>query len=164
MGISISKSTSTEYQFVLGKIPSDPSIHATDILKLNIYSISLPTVSLNPNEFYWQGKHIEAHAGGITFDPITINFLVDNNFDNWKVLFNWLTFVADNKERPSREFDEYVTDGSIIIFDNFSKINTTVTFKNMWISSLGEVTFSIRDGESLVECSATFYYDRYSID
>lgn len=160
----ISKATATEYAFVLGKIPSDDSLHAVDSLRLNIFNINLPSVSLDTSDSHWEGKHMSYHIGGITFDPISINFIVDSNFINWKVLFRWLTFIANNYDKPSTEYDKYVTDASIIIFDNFGKKHTIVTFKNIWIQSLGELSFSIRDGETHIESNAIFQYDRYFIE
>ena len=98
MPISISKATATEYAFILGKIPSEDSMHAVDELRLNIHTINLPGVSLENTQFNWQGKNVQYHIGGITFEPISISFTVDVEFANWKVLSNWLMYIADNKE------------------------------------------------------------------
>ena len=161
--LGISKATATEYAFILGKIPNGTNIHDADILRLNIFSIALPGVSLTNTEMPWEGSHVQYHIGGITFDPLNINFIVDSEFENWKTLFRWLTYIANNKDIPSQKPDDYVTDANIIIYDNFSNPHTFVTFKNIWIQSLGELTFSIRDGETHIECNAIFYYDRYEI-
>lgn len=163
MALNISKATATEYAFVLGKIPANNGIHTPDILRLNIFNISLPGISLNTSEMPWEGKHAQYHLGGITFDPLNINFLIDSEFENWKCLFRWLTFIADNKIQPSQNANDYVTDANIIIYDNFGRSHTFITFKNIWIQTLGELSFSIRDGESHIEGSATFQYDYYLI-
>ena len=163
MPIQISKATATEYAFLLGKIPGSMEIHAPDELRLNIFNINLPGISLNQSEMPWQGKHTQIHLGGITFDALSVNFLVDSECKNWKILFNWLTFIADNFERASMYAYEYVTDGSILIYNNFGRIHTKIMFKNLWIQSIGDITFSIRDGETHIEGSATFMYDRYEI-
>jgi len=163
MSITLSKATSTEYAFVIGKIPSDSDFHATDTLRLNIFNITLPGVSLENVEFPWEGKHVQYHVGGITFDPLNISFLVDSNFHNWKILFRWLTSIANNSDKPSAKANDYVTDANIVIYDNFGAAHTFITFKNLWVQSLGEVSFSIRDGETLIESSAIFQYDRYEM-
>ena len=159
MGMNLNKSTSTEYQFVLNRLPNN--IHDMDELRLNIYNITLPGVSLNQQEMPWQGKHAQMHLGGVTFDPLNINYLVDSEFKNWRVLFNWIMFIADNKEKPSADANSYVVDGSLLIMDNFNKVHTTISYKNLWIQTLGELSFSIRDGESFIESSATMMYDYY---
>lgn len=161
MPLNISKATATEYAFVLNRLPNN--IHDMDELRLNIFNITLPSVSLTQTEMPWQGKHTNMHLGGITFDPLNINFIVDSEFRNWRVLFNWMMYIADNQEKPSEDANNYVVDGSLIIYDNFNKIHTTISYKNMWVQTLGELSFSVRDGESLIESSATLMYDYYEI-
>jgi hypothetical protein len=163
MPLNISKATATEYAFVLGNIPGNTGIHAADILKLNLFSVSLPGVSLTNAEMYWEGNHVQFHLGNISFEPLNINFIIDSAFENWKCLFNWITFIANNKDKPSSAANDYVTDANIVIYDNFGQSHSFITFKNLWIQSLGEVTFSIRDGESHIECNASFLYDRYEV-
>lgn len=163
MPINISKATSTEYALVIGKIPNNPAFHATDTLRLNVYSLNLPSVTVENSEYNWQGKHVEYHTGGITFDPLNINFLVDSNFANWRILFDWMMYIADNKTRPTNVPNNYVTDANILVYDNFGTIKITVTFKNLWIQTLGELSLSTREGETLIESNAIFQYDRYEI-
>jgi hypothetical protein len=163
MTLNISKATSTEYSFILGQVPGNTGIHAVDTLRLNIFNVELPSVSLTNTEFNWQGKHVDYHTGGITFDPLNISFIIDVNFDNWKVLFNWITFITDNKTIPSQQANDYVTDANLLIYNNFGLITTTIQFKNIWLQSLGSVTFSIREGETQIESNATFHYDRFTV-
>lgn len=163
MPLNISKATATEYNFVLGKIPSDSDAHAVDTLRLNIFGINLPSINLQNTNFNWQGKYVQYHIGGITFDPLNVNFLVDSNFKNWKTLFQWITFIANNKDKPSMKPNDYVTDANLIVMDNFGTITTNIVYRNVWIQNLGELSFSTREGESLIESSAVFQYDRYEL-
>jgi hypothetical protein len=103
------------------------------------------------------------HQGGITFDPLNISFLVDSRFSNWKILFNWLVSIANNKEKASSPPPQYITDATLIVMDNWDNAIFKILFLNLWITSLGELTFSVRDGETLVECTSSFIYDRYEV-
>ena len=163
---AFSRATATQYKLVLNQIPipiSAGNIHDMDDLKLNIFNVTLPSVTLDQAQMDWQGKHVYLHHGGVTFDPLNINFIVDGQFKNWRILFTWLTNIANNKDRATRPPDEYVTDGAIILLDNWNETVFTLAFRNIWIQNLGELQFSIRDGETTIECSALFYYDRYEI-
>ena len=162
--LNLAKATATEYYLVFPKVPNDPNIHASDELKLNIFNINIPTFSLEDTKFLWQGKYVEFHIGGVSFDPLTVSFVVDSEYRNWKLLFRWLTYIANNKDKPSNVPNDYVTDASIILYDNFHKKHTFITFKNIWIQNLGELQLSIREGETYIECNATFQYDRYEIE
>jgi len=163
---TLNRATATQYRFVLNQLPtaiSAGTVHDMDTLKLNIFNVNLPSVSLEQSQMDWQGMHTYQHTGGITFDPLTINFLVDGRFANWRILFNWITAIANNKDRPTRPPKEYITDGGIILLDNWENVLFKIAFINMWVQSLGELSFSIRDGETHIECSATFLYDRYEV-
>jgi hypothetical protein len=75
---SIGRASATQYKFILNHIPiSGSNIHDLDTFRLNIFSVVLPGMSLDSSQMDWQGKHINVHHGGITFDPLNINFIVD---------------------------------------------------------------------------------------
>jgi len=161
---TLSKANATQYKLVLHKIPVIGStIHDLDTLRLNIFNVILPGINLDMSQMPWQGLHTPMHQGGINFDPLTINFVVDGRFANWKILFDWLISIANNKDKATSLADEYVTDASLLLMDNWDTILFKIVFKNLWITSLGELTFSIRDGETHIECSSVFTYDRYEV-
>ena len=163
VSVETGRATATQYRLVFPMLPTETTLTATDEMVLNIFSVNVPSVSLNQSEQYWQGKHMDLHTGGLVFDPLNISFMVDAEFKNWNVLFNWLTYVSDNYEIPSAQPKDYMVDASLLLMDNWNDKVLTLMFKNMWIQSLGELSLSIRDGESHIESSATFYYDRYEV-
>ena len=161
--VNVNRATATQYQLVIPKIPTETSLSAVDELKLNLFAISLPSVSLNTGEGQWQGKKMQFHNGGMTFDPWQISYIVDSNFNNWKILFKWLTFINNNKDIPSEKPAAYMVDASLKLMDNYNNETLVIMFKNVWVQSIGELSLSIRDGETHIECNATLYYDRYEI-
>lgn len=164
ISVILSKATATQYKMVFPLLPSETSPKATAELILNIFAVNIPSVSLNQAESYWQGKHMDLHLGGMSFDPLNISFMVDSNFKNWIAMFNWLKLVSDNKTVPSAVPKDYMVDASIILMDNWNEVVLRVLFKNVWIQSLGEMSLSVRDGESHIESTAVFYYDRFEIE
>ena len=72
---SLNKATATQYQFALDAIPvSANTIHALDVLRLNIFSINVPGITLDQAQMFWRGNHSIIHEGGITFDQLTLKF------------------------------------------------------------------------------------------
>lgn len=161
--VNINRATATQYSLAIPVIPTETQRDATDEILLNLFSVTLPTISLNTSESPYQGNKMQFHAGGMTFDPWTIQFMVDSQYNNWQVLFKWLTYINDNYNTPSQKPNDYMVDCSLKLMDNFNSEVLVIVFKNVWIQSLGELSLSVRDGESHIECSATLYYDRYEI-
>jgi len=160
---NINRATPTNYQLVIPTIVSDSTPDTMRELTLNIYGTVIPGVSLDQIDSRWQGNKMNFHPGGITFDSWNINFMVDADYTNWQYLFNWLTMISNNYDVPSNTPYKYSVDCTLKIFDNFQTSVMKLSFKNVWIQSLGEVVLSQREGESQVECSATFAYDRFEI-
>ena len=163
MAEQFNKLTSTNFQLALPLIPSETAINATDELCLNTFGTVLPGINIDQEEQRWQGAKIVVPGGVITFDSLTTNFMVDADLTNWKTLFGWLTYINNNYDDFVGDYSLYVIDSSLRLLDNFGETTTVVSFKNMWIQSLGEVTLSQREGETTMECTATFSYDRFTI-
>ena len=160
---TLNKSSPSNFQLFFPKLPTEISLEATKELTLNIYSTIVPSLSLDVTSMPWMGAKIFQESGGITYDPWNTSFLVDSDFKNWKVLWYWLTYILNNKDIFGRNRDEFVVDATLHVTDNFDEAIFKLFFVNVWITSLGEITLSTREGENVLECQATFQYDRYEI-
>jgi hypothetical protein len=132
-------------------------------LTLNIYGTLIPALALEDFESHWKAGKIHIQMGKVNFDPLTINFVVDSQLSNWLTLCNWIFYINNNKDKLGEMPKESAIDASLIITDNFNKEIKRVTFRNVWIQQLGEITLNMREGENTLESSATFLYDRYEI-
>lgn len=160
---NLNKSTATNFVLAFPKIPTETTITANQPLTLNIFNTIIPSVTLDQTESRWQSGKMLFHSGGITFDQWTIQFIVDSKLKNWAILYNWMTSISNNKNVYSAFPDDYMVDASLNIMDNFETLILRVNFKYVWIQSIGEVSFSQREGETVIESSAILMYDRYEI-
>ena len=163
MAEHFNKLTAANFQLAMPLIPSETSIRSTDELILNTFGVVIPGVNIDQEEQRWQGGKIIVPGGTITFDAFNTSFMVDADLDNWKVLFDWITYINNNFDSFVGEYSNYVIDASLRLMDNFGAQTRLITFKNLWIQSLGEVTLSQREGEPVMECTATFSYDRFVV-
>lgn len=161
--IELNKTTSTNFELIFPLIPSETNISATNELVLNISTATVPSIILDEEEHRWQAFRIYTHQGTVVFDPLSITFVVDVEYKNWKVLFDWIVYINNNYNKAGMEFDKYTIDSSLNILNNFGSTVLSLDFKNMWIQSLGELSMSYKEGEIVIECQATFRYDRYLV-
>lgn len=162
-GLILDKASPTNFQLVFPNLPPDITIADTQELVINIFGTIIPGLSLDMIEHFWAGGKFHADSGLITFDPWTVEFVVDENFNNWQILFRWLTYINNNKDRRGRIPPEYTIDATLRVVDNFQQEILRIFFTNLWINLLGEVRFSTREGENNLESQAQFVYDRYEL-
>jgi len=161
--INLNKGTACNYELIFPLLPHKLIIGENKEFILNVHGTIIPSVALEPTDSDWQGKKMHFHVGGITFSEWTINYIVDSELKNWKLLFDWLMYITDNSIKPTRPVNEYMVDASLLITNNYHETIQKVMFKNIWPISLGEITLSNREGEAQLEGDVTFSYDRYEV-
>ena len=97
--ISLNKAAPTNFMLSFPVLPSQSTISASVPLVLNIFSAVVPSVSLNSEERTWQNTKVKGTQSPLEFDQWLVNFVVDDNFQNWKVIFDWMAYISNNKDK-----------------------------------------------------------------
>jgi hypothetical protein len=160
---NLNKSTSSNFELVFPKIPTEPDLRAMSGLTLNIHSTVIPSMTMETTDINWQGGVAHYEVGTLTFEPWYVNFAVDSNFDNWKKLYKWITFINNNKDRFGRPREEYMVDAVLRVLNNFRQPIMEIDIYNCWINMLGEMSLTYREGDQNLESQANFIYDRYEV-
>lgn len=163
ISIELNKSTPASFQLVLPKIPTESSINATDELILNTYSAPLPGATLESEESRWEGGSIPISNGRITYDPWNYSFIVDEQMNNWKLLYNWMIYISNNKDKFFEYPNTYMVDATLRVLGNFQSEILVIQFIDLWPTTLGEVPLSYREAETTTECTVGFMYTRFEI-
>lgn len=157
------KASPTNYQLVFPKIPTESTIGANNPFVMNIHSAILPSVTIAPEELRWQGNKQRVGALPMEFDAWLVSFVVDSRLANWKLLFKWMSYINNNNDKIAEEPSKYSVDCSLIVTDNYNTSVLEVIFVSIWPSTLGEVSFSSREGEILLESTINFNYDYFYV-
>lgn len=160
---SIDKSTPTNYQLVFPKIPTETSISANNPFVMNIHSAILPSVSIATDELRWQGNKTRRGMIPMEFDPWLVSFVVDSRLANWKLLFEWMSYINNNNDKIAEYHKYHTVDCSLVVIDNYGNSVLEVMFVSIWPSMLGEVSFSQREGDVLLESTVNFSYDYFYV-
>ena len=114
---------------------------------VNIPGMVLGT-SLLPTPF----SDIPIEGEKLTFDQLTISFLVDEDLQNYQEIYSWLLSMGfpDNftqftslKTPPaSGAYDSIKSDMDIMVHTNKSNPNYKISFKDVFPISLGPINFS----------------------
>lgn len=136
-------------------------------------TIKIPTISavesqaIQPTPFL----NIPKSFDHVTFDPLVVNFQVDENLQNWLEIYNWMmalgTIVPSEINVRNGPFNPYGLYSDILVFilDSQYTPKYTITFEQAFPTNLGELTFdsTVKDTE-YVYSEATFKYLKYTID
>ena len=159
----LNKASAFSFELTFPVIPSETEIKVNEELVLNVFNSIIPGISMDFNEESWQGAKSKMATGGFSFEDWNVSFIVDSNFKNWKMMYKWMMFMNNNKDRYIEEQRNYSTDATLRIMDNFQNQRFSLFFVDVWPTSIGEVSMNYREGEMNLETQVSFTYDRFEI-
>lgn len=160
---SFDKATPTNYQLIFPLIPTETTIGANNPFIMNVHSAILPSVSIAIEELRWQGNKTKSGLIPMEFDPWLVSFVVDVRLANWKLLFDWMAYINNNNDKIAEFHKNYAVDCSLVVTDNYKNSVLEVIFVGIWPSMLGEVSFSQREGDVVLESQTNFNYDYFYV-
>lgn len=159
----------TGFKFSLGKYP-----------KVDFFSntASIPSINLGVAIQPTYLKDIPIPGDKLTYDDLTLEFLVDEELENYITIHQWLTgygypeTVEQYKElldqdelSPGRQYSESgQSDGSLLVYNsNFNPV-LNVKFTGLFPVSLSTIPFDSKEQTSTyVTANVTFKYTYYII-
>jgi hypothetical protein len=149
----------------------------------NVPGIQLGTATV-PSPFY----DYPVPGDTLSFDPLNISFLVDENLNNFNELHKWIsrlgfgdsheefadllregtpsqrTSASKGIQRPLPEIGTY-SDATLTILSSKNMPKTEIRFKNIFPTSISGLDYNIGGTDvDYVTCSASFSYLGYTIN
>ena len=159
------------FKFVLSDFPKVTYFaQNANIPAISISQVEQPTV---------MGRSLGWDGHGLNYDPLNLQFLVDEDLENYLILHNWMrgmvtgrgfaerVHLEDNSEQklPTGKLQTNVrSDGSLAVLNSNFQTNFFVTFENMFPISLSALEFNATiDGTEYAVAQVSFRYDIYDI-
>ena len=146
----------TFYKFQMRRLP-----------KVNYFmqKVSLPDfASGGPIEHPTRFVSVKHPSKNVSFDNLTIEFLVDENLENWRELYDWMRsiYLVDDYKKFEPETSTHFTEGSIMLLNSAMNVNKEIRFHNLLPISLSGIDFDSTDTDlSPRIATATFAFDFY---
>ena len=148
----------TKFTFIIPNLP---------FMKYFCQTVLFPGVStteaLTPTPF----SDIYRHGDKLTFDPLTITALVDEDLRVFEETYQWLTSLTNPIKfgQYAKKFPEKYYDGIITVNTNSNLPNIRIKFRNCHPVSLGSIQFATTDTADITPVfDITFRYDIYEIE
>ncbi len=133
------------------------------ILNALTQSIDMDPIQFNEVQVFNPVLDLKVHGEKIEYSSLDVSFVVDENFDVYAELYNFVNVATGPYSIPEYRKENY-TDIVISIWDNgFSKIVRKFIFEDCFITSIGNISFDSIGSDSIIS-NATFSYQSLKID
>jgi hypothetical protein len=158
--------------------PSNDLINL-DPLQISVYGSVVPA-SVVPSietRFAGQSYNISSHSRP-NYSPLSVNFVIDNKFRNYWLLWKWLTILnsprTSNYEGTKTKLQtwkdsiksgtltEYQTNISVIGLNEYNQYTVEFIYYHAFIINLGGITYNYRDPE-IIETTAEFQFSQFDV-
>lgn len=143
-----------------------------DTMQFSIYGTIVPKIEKPAVEIRYSGNTLYNSAHSINpFPPVSVKFTVDNRYNNYWVIYQWLNLLQDEKTGifdqrdliSNDMFSKYQTEFIITALDEYNNKIADFTYTKAFPVSLGELGFDYRSSDE-IECSFDFVYSQLHIN
>ena len=160
-------------KFIRNNINILPDTMQFSVAGTVVPEISIPAVQ---NRYAGQTQTVTSHARD-PYPPVTVEFIVDNRFNNYWVIYTWLNLLNDDKsniydsmglttpteslDNPSARgsYNQYKTTISVFGLDEYNKRVVEFKYIDAFPTNLGSISYSYKDSGEL-ESSLTLNYSQ----
>lgn len=144
-----------------------------DSLQYSVYGSVVPTVAIPEVDMSYGGQTAKVSSlHRPAYGAVTVNFTVDNYYNNWWVLWKWLNLINDSRSGlynaadvndPNGQYtNSYQSNITVYGLDEYNNKKIQFDYIAAFITGLGEITYNYRDAEQL-ESSFTFVFGQLDV-
>ncbi len=137
-------------------------------MQFSVYGAVVPQITVPAIEIGYAGSNLfnSGHAKA-PYDPVTVDFNIDNEYNNYWVLYKWLDLMHDEKEglfdasnlATDEDFRQYQTDMTLYGLDEFNNQRIKWTYTKAFPISVGAINYNYQDTDEITS-SLTFVHSQ----
>lgn len=131
-----------------------------DTLQFSVYGAVLPQVTVDAGTIRYSGQAVKFSAHSRPeYQNVSVNFVVDNEFNNYWVIWKWLDILNDDRDavfhRDKRVttsesmFEEYQGTATMYALDEYNKERVRFDYTGLVPVSLGSIDYNYRTPEEI---------------
>jgi len=142
-----------------------------DALQFSIFGAVAPPIEIPPVAVPFSGQTLKVTSyARPSFPHLKVNFTVDNQFNNYWVIYKWLQIFNDPKigvfdpNRPEQDSlaNQYMTNISIFGLDEYNKRTARFDYLRAFPIALEGINYNDRDASEM-ECAFEFAYHQLEV-
>lgn len=129
----------------------------SDTIQYRVFGANIPAINRPSISRAWDGKTVKFSGNGIDpYDPVVVNYTIDNQFNNYNFLVKWL-------ECQGCSMLDYQTTITMFALDEYNRQVAQWTMFGAFPTTVGDIQFNYRDTEEL-ESSFTFEFSKLNFE
>ena len=130
------------YSMTINRLPS---------VAFNCTEVSIPSITAAHTETNGTNSILKNPGTLISYEPVTIEFIVNESMSNWYNLWQWVESYKTEDTTATRD------DISVVITDNHGGANLSFRYVDAFPTNIDEIVFSSTVGTpSVQKCRVTF--------
>lgn len=128
-----------------------------DGLNYHVQTVQLPGMSMSGVDSPYRNHQGAVPSDRIEYDPLNLTFLVDENYNNWDALRQWM---INNTNEP--KLNERMRDITLHILGSNKDPRAELVFRGAFPTLVSELALESSTGEpNPLMCNVTFRYQKY---
>lgn len=137
-------------------------------MQFSVYGSVVPAVTVPAIDIHYAGSNLyNSSLAKEPYEPVTINFNIDNDYNNYWVCYKWLDLMHDEKEgvfdasdiATDEDFRQYQTDMTLYGLDEYNKERIKFTYTKAFPTSVGAIEYNYQK-ETEISSSLTFVFSQ----
>ena len=145
-----------------------------DAVQFSLYDCPTPEIQSTPIEVPFAGQvyHTSSYSRPV-YSPLSINFAVDNQYNNYWLFWKWLSILNDpmdslyagpkntNMKDPKDKYD-FTTNLHVIGMDEYNNHKIRFNYYNCLIKSLGKIEYDVREPDE-IHCNCSMVFNQLDV-
>jgi hypothetical protein len=130
--------------------------------------VNLPGVTLGTVDRVTPFLDMYSPGTKLKYDDLDITFMVDEELQSWKDMYNWFTSIADpdgfeGRDHPRElQQNKHLSDCTLTILSALNNPVLRIQFHNCFPLTMDGINFDTKtDANHIITCRATFRYQSY---
>lgn len=152
--------SNNKYEFVINRLPN---------VVFFLQSVNIPNIALGITTTQTPFVQIPKPSNTLTFEPLNVNYIVDENMESWFEIYNWMMNLGNPESMnklgtltkvPGKN-NSITSDATLLIKTNSNNPNIKFTFYDIFPTDLNGVQLTSTEGQEFLTSTITFSYTYY---
>lgn len=148
----------------------DFTIQRLSNLVFFVQSVNLPSITLTQSNIPTPFTQVNIPGNQLEYGDLSLTLIMDEDFQAWFELYNWMNALGNPNsydkrgsltETPGR-INSVTSDAALIVKTNANNPNIIIDFKDIFPTSISDLTFATTESQDFLTVSISFGYTSYS--